>query len=84
MLQEKIYDRTENEDVGGRILRGICPNSLKKDYDQLMNSMWKRENNQRIRMMKKDSGKIRLLKRDVNGQRQLLKRDLDGRIRMFT
>ena len=58
MLQEGIYDRTENEDVGGRI------RLLKKDYDQLMNSMLKRENNQRIPMMKKDSGKIRLLKRD--------------------
>ena len=58
MLQEEIYDRTENEDVGGRI------RLLKKDYDQLMNNMLKRENNQRIRMMKKDSGKIRLLKRD--------------------
>ena len=58
VLQEGIYDRTENEDVGGRI------RLLKKDYDQLMNRMLKRENNQRVRMMKKDSGKIRLLKRD--------------------
>ena len=67
MLQEDIYDRTENEDVGGRIRLPMT------DYDKLMSNMWKRENSQRIRMMKKYSGKIRLLKRDVNGQRKLLK-----------
>ena len=77
-VQEDIYGRAENENVGGRI------RLLKKDDDQLMNNIMKRENDARIRMMKKDmSGKIRLLKRDMSGRIRLLKRDLDGRIRML-
>ena len=78
VLQEDIYDRGENENVGGRI------RLLKMDDDQLMNNIIKRENDSRIRMMKKDwSGNIRLLKRDMSGKIRLLKRDLDGRIRML-